>query len=203
MSPRECSATWRSTAWWDWYHWQAMRLTCCFAPICATSGYYGAGWTSSRARTASSRRPDVISITLNGPGRLFVRLGVGCHRLRRARTALQREILALIQRANADLIEAGLVDLQVGAVQRIRRQFLDRETNCFRRGAKSPLGEARPLFLADGGRKQFGSSVEAKGIHGRGPLFFLVRTRTTSRTGRTGAKIGRRAGTRHFISDSP
>src|SRR3984957_21166084 len=123
--------------------------------------------------------------------RVGVRVFAGGRRLRRTRSARQREILALIQRADAALIEAGFIDLQIGAVQRIRRQFLDREAHRFGRGAKSPIGETRPLFLADRGGKQFGSSVEAEGSHGRGPLFFLVRTRT-SRTGRTGAKVGRR-----------
>src|SRR6185437_15295390 len=82
-------------------------------------------------------------------GGLVVRLGGGSGRLGRARTAGQGEFLAFIERANAHLVEAGLVDLKVSAVQRIRRQFLDRKTNSFSRSAKSPVGEARPLFLAD------------------------------------------------------
>ena len=74
-------------------------------------------------------------------------------RARRARTARQRERLALIERADAALVEAGFLDLQIGAVQRIRRQLLDREANGFGRGAKSPIGKARPLLLADRGRE--------------------------------------------------
>ena len=50
-----------------------------------------------------------------------VGVGAGRRGLGRARAALQRKILALIQRADAALVEAGLVDLQVSAVQRIRR----------------------------------------------------------------------------------
>src|ERR1700743_475107 len=170
-----------------------MRLTCCFAPICATCACSGVGWTNSRAKRGCFRHAEYSC----GSGGLVVRLAFsGSGRLRSTRTALQREILALVERANAHLIEAGLVNLKVSAVQRIRWQFLDRKTTRFGRGAKSPIGEARPLLLADGGRKQFGSCVEAEGSHGRGPLFFLVRTRTTSRTGRTGAQWGG-AGPRH------
>ena len=83
------------------------------------------------------------------------------------RAALQRKVLAFVQRADAALVEAGLVDLQVSAVQRIRRQFLNRKANRFGRGAKSPIGEARPLLLADRGRKQFGGSVVTEGSHGQ------------------------------------
>jgi hypothetical protein len=101
------------------------------------------------------------------------------------------------------LIEAGFVDLQIGAVQRIRRQFLDREANRFGRGAKSPIRETRPLLLADRGGKQFGSCVEAEGSHGQGPLIFLVRTRVRfSRTDRTGPP--KAAARRHTsFQDSP
>ena len=90
----------------------------------------------------------------------------------RARTARQRERLALIERADAALVKAGFLDLQIGAVQRIRRQFLDREANRLGRAAKSPIGKAGPLLLADRGREQFGGSVEAEGSHGQGPLIF-------------------------------
>src|SRR5581483_8207278 len=106
-------------------------------------------------------------------GGLIARLAAIAGWLRRARAAWKREILTFIKRTNTALIEAGLIDLQIGAVQRIRRQFLDRKTDRFRRGAESPVGEARPLLLANGGGKQFGSSVEAKGSHDQGPLFLL------------------------------
>src|SRR6185437_6243078 len=75
------------------------------------------------------------------------------NRLGLARAARQREGLTLIERADAALVEAGFLDLQIGAVQRIRRQLLDREANCFGRGAKTPIGKASPLLLADRGGK--------------------------------------------------
>src|ERR1700732_1016179 len=130
--------------------------------------------------------------------RLGVGLVTGGGRLGLAGAARQRKVLAFIERADAALVEAGLVDLQIGAVQRIRRQLLDREANRFGRGAKTPIRETRPLLLADRGGKQFGSSVEAEGSHGQGPLFFLVRTRAKSGRDRTGANQAWRAGTRHF-----
>src|SRR5205823_3942260 len=89
------------------------------------------------------------------------RRGLGC-----TRAARQRKVLALVQRANAALVEAGFIDLQIGAIQRIGRQFLDREANRFGRSAESPIRKTRPLFLADRGGKQFGGSVEAEGSHG-------------------------------------
>src|SRR6478736_6674683 len=109
--------------------------------------------------------------------RVGVGLVAGGRGFRRAWAARQWKILALIQRADAALIEAGFVYLQIGAIQRIRRQFLDREADRFGRGAKSPIRKARPLLLADRGGKQFGGSVEAEGSHGQGPLIFLLRTR--------------------------
>jgi hypothetical protein len=65
----------------------------------------------------------------------------------RARTARQREGFAFIERADAALVEAGFLDLQIGAVQRIRRQLLDREANRFGRGAKTPIGKPARFFL--------------------------------------------------------
>ena len=84
----------------------------------------------------------------------------------RAGAARQREGLAFIERADAALVEAGFLDLQIGAVQRVRRQFLDREANRFGRGAKTPICKAGPLLLADRGRKQFGGGVVAEWTHG-------------------------------------
>src|SRR6266540_2920579 len=84
----------------------------------------------------------------------------------RTRTARQREGFVFIERADAALVEARFLDLQVGAVQRVRRQFLDREANRFRRGAKTPIGKPGPLLLADRGGKQFGGGVVAEGTHG-------------------------------------
>src|ERR1700676_915933 len=104
---------------------------------------------------------------------LGVGLVAGRGRLGLAGAARQRKVLAFIERADAALVEARLVDLQIGAVQRIRRQLLDREANCFGRGAKSPIRETRPLLLADRGGKQFGSGIEAKGSHGQGPLIIF------------------------------
>src|SRR3954451_5289096 len=85
---------------------------------------------------------------------------------RRTGAARQRESFAFIERADAALVEARFLDLQVGAVQRIRRQFLDREADRFGRGAKSPICKTRPLLLADRGRKQFGSGIVTEGTHG-------------------------------------
>jgi hypothetical protein len=106
---------------------------------------------------------------------LVVRLVAGGRRLGCAGTAGQRKILALIERADAALVKASFLDLQIGAIQGIRRQFLDGEAHCFGSSAESPIGEARSLLLADRGRKQFGSSVEAEGTHGQGPLIFVGR----------------------------
>src|SRR5262249_37519290 len=79
-----------------------------------------------------------------------------------ALAARQREGLALIERADAALVEAGLLDLQVSTVQRIRRQLLDSEADGFGRSAKSPIGKARPFLLANGGGKKFGGGVEVE-----------------------------------------
>src|SRR4029079_13907396 len=95
-------------------------------------------------------------------------------------TSRRRQCLALIERTDAALVEAGFLDLQIGAVQRIRRQFLDREADRFCRSAETPIGEARPLLLADGGREKFGGSVEVertRGTHVRWPLVLLALAR--------------------------
>jgi len=65
------------------------------------------------------------------------------------------------------LVEASFIDLQIGAVQRIRRQFLDRELHRGGRGVETAIREARPLLLADRGREKFGGSVVAEGSHGQ------------------------------------
>ena len=88
-------------------------------------------------------------------------------RLGRARAARQRKILALIQRADAALVEAGFLDLQIGAIQQIRRQFLDREMHRFGRGVETAIRKTRPLLLADRGGEQFGGGVVAEGGHGQ------------------------------------
>src|SRR5690349_2368473 len=93
-----------------------------------------------------------------------------------ARTARPREGLALIESADAVLVEAGCLDLEIGAIQRIRRRLLERKTNGFRSGAKAAIRKASPLLLADGGGKQFGGGVEVERTqrtHGRGPLDLL------------------------------
>src|ERR1700751_402103 len=102
------------------------------------------------------------STCVNSSG-LVARVGAGGRRLGGAGTAGQRKILALIERADAALVKASFLDLQIGAIQGISRQFLDGEAHCYGSGAESPIGEARSLLLADRGRKQFGSSVEAEG----------------------------------------
>src|SRR6476620_2127430 len=145
-----------------------MPSTCCSAPTFAMCGYCGAGSTSNRisASTVYARS-----------GSVGVGLVAGGRRLRCAGAARQRKILALIEVSDAALVEAGFIDLQVSAVQRVRGQLLDREANRFGRGAESPIRETGPLFLPDRGGKQFGSGVEAEGSHGQGPLIFLVGTR--------------------------
>ena len=92
--------------------------------------------------------------------------GVGVRRRVRAGAALQREGFAVVQRTDAALVEARFLDLQIGAVQRVRRQLFDREANRFRRGAKSPIGKASPLLLADRGGEQFGGGIVTEGTHG-------------------------------------
>ncbi len=145
-SRRGCSAMSRSMAWSGWCRWQATPSTSCSAPTSATCECCSAGWTSSRASAApeAALAPGSSNRNLRG-----VRAGVvaGGLRLGGTRAALKREILAFIQRADAALVEAGLVDLQVRAVQRIRRQFLDRKANRFGCSAKSPIGETGPLLL--------------------------------------------------------
>jgi len=60
------------------------------------------------------------------------------------------KILALIQGSDAALIEAGLINLQIGAVQRIRGN--SSIANCTAAAAVSKGDrETRPLFLADRG----------------------------------------------------
>src|SRR5207248_5652720 len=80
------------------------------------------------------------------------------------------------ERADAVLVEARFLDLQIGAVQRIRRQLLHRELDGFGRGAEPPIGEARALLLADRGGKQFGGGVEVERTqwtHGQRPRDLL------------------------------
>ena len=55
--------------------------------------------------------------------------------------------------------KAGFLDLQIGAVQQIRRQFFHRKAHGFSRGAEAAIGEAGPLLLADRGGKQFGGGI--------------------------------------------
>src|ERR1700758_1672291 len=100
--------------------------------------------------------PGGVAIRPVGSGSVLV-AGGGCEL-----AARQREGFALIERADAALVEAGFLDLQIGAVQRIRWQLLDREAHGFGRGAKTPIGKARPLLLADGGGEKLGGSVEVE-----------------------------------------
>src|ERR1700722_3906310 len=97
--------------------------------------------------------------------RVGVRVVAGGRGFRSARTARQRKVLALIQGADAALVEAGFVNLKVGAVQRIRRQFLNGELHRGGRGVETAIRETRPLLLADGCGKQFGGGVVAEGSH--------------------------------------
>src|ERR1700753_1354604 len=110
-----------------------MRSTSCSAPICATCGSCEIGWTGSHADPLPSAREE-DRVCQNDAG--LRRVGVVVFRGNRLRTraTLERKRLALIEGTDAALVEAGLVDLEVSAIQRIRRQFLDREANCFGRG---------------------------------------------------------------------
>src|SRR3954447_20605950 len=65
--------------------------------------------------------------------------------------ARQRKFRAVVQRANPILVEAGFFNLQVSAVQRIRRQFLDRETHRFSRSVEAAIRKTRTFLLADRG----------------------------------------------------
>src|SRR4051794_19667049 len=159
----------RSRGWEERCRSQATPSTCCSAPTFAMYGYCGAGSTGNRISASTADE---------GSGRVGVGLVSGGRGLRCTRATRQRKILALIEVSDAALVKAGFIDLQVSAVQRVRRQLLDREANRFGRGAKSPISETRPLFLPDRGGKQFGSGVEAEGSHGQGPLIFLVGTRS-------------------------
>jgi len=78
----------------------------------------------------------------------------------------ERKILAVVKRANSVLIEARLVNLEICTVQRIRRQFFDREANRIGCGVKSAIRESRTLLLTNGGRKQFCCFVVAECGHG-------------------------------------
>src|SRR2546429_4812394 len=163
---------WRWMAWWGWCRWRATPSTSCSAPMSAMCGCCGAGWTSSRGSSAKQcphkklERDDDASSRLQS---IIVRSGrvlVGLGRLRLAGTALQRKGFAVIERADAALVETGFLDLQIGAVQRIRRQFLDRKAHGFRCSAEAAIGETSPLLLADGGGEQFGGGIEVERTHG-------------------------------------
>src|SRR5947208_276751 len=151
-----------------------MPSTSCSAPTFATCACSSAGLTCSRAdprrwkifrqKTCPRRCSEGSAFIGFGIlGRVGLVFGTGG----RAGTARQREGFAFIERADAALVEAGFLDLQIGAIQRVRRQLLDREANRFGRGAKTPIGKPGPLLLADRGGKQFGGGVVAEGTHGR------------------------------------
>src|SRR4029078_569726 len=176
----------RSTAWSAWCRSRATPSTSCSAPTSATCGCSSAGWTSSRAcnfqeiATTKNKPPDhgpgadrvnaksyAASALVSAAARPGGRRRTGKASLSTsAWTTRQREGFALIERADAALVETGFLDLQIGAVQRVRRQFLDREANRLGRGAKAPICKACPLLLADGGRKQFGGGIVTEGTHG-------------------------------------
>src|SRR5262245_28975712 len=127
--------------WWDWCRWRATPSTSCSAPTSKTYGCFAGGWRSSRDFNVQK----ILGGVLLGRGS-----GFGL-----ARTARQRERLAVIERADAVLVEAGFLNLQIGAIQRIRRQLFNRELDSFRGGAETAIRKASALLLADGGRKQF------------------------------------------------
>jgi hypothetical protein len=125
-------------------------------------------------------------------GGVFRRACLGGGRLGFA--AGQRKIAALVERTDTVLVEAGFVDLKICAIQRVSRQFLDRETHRIGRGVETAIGEAGPLFLADRSREQFGGFLEAE-CHGG--------TSTDGAFGeRTGAEneaVGRRLACSMFV----
>ena len=70
-----------------------------------------------------------------------------CWRPPRGADGAQAETLRSHKAADAALVEAGFLDLQIGAVQRIRRQFFHGKAHGFRRGAEATIGKTGPLLL--------------------------------------------------------
>src|SRR5262249_44408639 len=108
---------WLSMVWWGWCRSLATPSTSCSAPTSGTCGCSADGSRSSRefehhpekwgpvfgARSCSEKQ-ESGSVLVGGL------LGFDL-----ARTARQREGLALIERADAALVEASFLDLQIGA----------------------------------------------------------------------------------------
>src|SRR5581483_7029961 len=170
-----------SRAWSERSRSRAMPSTSCSAPTCAMRACCETGSTSSRADDLQNKTPPDLSS--EGASRemnekvLRSILVAGRRGFHLARATRQRERLALIEGANAALVETCFLDLQIGAVQRVRRQLLDREANRLGRGAETPIGEPGTLLLANRGGEEFGGGVEVERTqrtHGRGPLSFLA-----------------------------
>jgi hypothetical protein len=154
----------------------AMPSTSCSGPMSAMSKCCGNGSTNS---------PD--SNGEPGPGSALGCVGVVGRRLNHRRTALERKVLALIQRANAALVEARFIDLQIGAVQRIRRQLFDGELHRSGSRIETAIGETGTLLLADCSGEQFCGGVVAESCHGRGPHQIRNETTLHSHCSRTAA----------------
>src|SRR5437868_5432216 len=160
----------RWTAWSARCRWSATPSTSCSAPTCATSNCCAAGWRNSRGCQTEFllRCPREAFTSLRNRRSGGVRLGAGRGLGRRlGGTAGERKLSAVIQRANAVLVEAGLLHLQIGAIQRIGRQFLDRKPYRFGRGVEAAVGETGAFLLADRGGEQFGAGLVAECGHGR------------------------------------
>src|SRR5579871_468585 len=157
----------RSRGWSERCPLRETLSTSCSVPTCAMPACCAAGSRKSarhkqkRPRTSGRRAltswPDADDLG----GVLVV---VGGFR-DRARSTRKRKRVALIERADATLVEASFLHLQIGAVQRVRRQLLDRKTDRFGRGAKATISEAGTLLLADRGGEKFSGSVEVERTH--------------------------------------
>jgi len=84
-----------------------------------------------------------------------------------ARVQRGTEVWSHYSRADAALIEAGFIDLQIGAVSANPPAIPRSRSEPLRPRCQSPIRETRPLLLADRGGKQFGSGIEAEGSHGQ------------------------------------
>src|SRR5450759_2787013 len=66
--------------------------------------------------------------------------------------ARQRIVFALVQPADAVAVETLLLDLEIGAEQQFRRQFLDGETDGLRRGRKTLVSDRTARLAAAAGK---------------------------------------------------
>src|SRR5688500_16727497 len=172
---------WRSTVSSVRCRWWAMCSTSPSRRTSATSACCAAGWTSSGRRhcspdvakrnprsLAAESAPDCAALH---PGYGVRRIKMAGHkarplkssrleeRLRRDLLPLEREVRAVVERADASLVEALFVNLEIGAVQRIRRQLFDREADGLGRVVEAAIGEAGTLLVADRGGEQLSAAI--------------------------------------------